>query len=66
VSCKTISKDELDKITPVIPPKVNKNTNPIHHNIIIFIFIKDPYKVAIQLKTLIPVGIAIIIVAAVK
>jgi hypothetical protein len=31
VSCKIISSDELDNTTPVIPPNVNKNTNPIHH-----------------------------------
>jgi len=28
VSCKTISIEELDKITPVNPPKVNRNTKP--------------------------------------
>jgi len=26
-----MSKEELDKTTPVIPPKANKNTKPIHH-----------------------------------
>jgi hypothetical protein len=28
-----ISMDELAKITPVIPPTVNKNTNPKAHSI---------------------------------
>jgi hypothetical protein len=28
VSCKITSIEELAKITPVIPPTVNKNTNP--------------------------------------
>jgi hypothetical protein len=29
VSCRTISKEELDKTIPVKPPTVNKNKNPI-------------------------------------
>jgi hypothetical protein len=61
-----ISIDELAKITPVKPPTVNKNTNPKDHNIGVSIEIWAPVIVAIQLKILIPVGIAIIIVAAVK
>lgn len=61
-----MSIDELAKITPVNPPTVNKNTNPRAHNIGVSIEIWDPDIVAIQLKILIPVGIAIIIVAAVK
>jgi hypothetical protein len=32
VSCKTISIEELAKITPVNPPTVNKNKNPRAHN----------------------------------
>jgi hypothetical protein len=32
VSCKTISIEELAKITPVNPPTVNKKTNPKAHN----------------------------------
>jgi len=51
---------------PVNPPKVNKNKNPITHNCTEVIFNKEPLKVEIQLKILIPVGTAIIIVAAVK
>lgn len=61
-----ISIDELAKITPVNPPIVNKNTNPRAHNIGESNLIWDPDIVAIHLKILIPVGIAIIIVAAVK
>jgi hypothetical protein len=61
-----ISMDELAKITPVRPPKVNKNTNPKDHNIGVSMDKWAPDIVAIQLKTLIPVGIAMIIVAAVK
>jgi hypothetical protein len=33
VSCKITSIDEFAKITPVIPPTVNKKTNPKDHNI---------------------------------
>jgi hypothetical protein len=45
---------------------VNKNKNPIVNNIEVVIWIEPPHIVAIQLKILIPVGTAIIIVAAVK
>jgi len=58
--------DELAKITPVNPPKVNRNTNPNDHSMGVSMDKWAPDMVAIQLKTLIPVGIAIIIVAAVK
>lgn len=48
------------------PPIVNKDINPIV-NIKGVVNLKlPPYKVAIQEKILIPVGTAIIIVAAVK
>jgi hypothetical protein len=50
----------------VTPPKENKKINPIFHSIRVFQDMKDPYKVVIHEKILIPVGIAIIIVAAVK
>jgi hypothetical protein len=56
----------LDKIIPVTPPVVNKKINPIAHNIGGVYFIFEPCKVASHLNTLIPVGTAIIIVAAVK
>lgn len=51
---------------PVSPPKVNKNTNPRAHNKGVSHCRLDPWSVAIHLKTLIPVGTAMIIVAAVK
>jgi hypothetical protein len=61
-----ISIDEFLKIMPVNPPTVNKKINPRDH-------IKGaegeswaPCSVANHLKILIPVGIAMIIVAAVK
>jgi hypothetical protein len=57
---------EFDRIIPVRPPKVNKKMNPLANNIEVFITILPPYIVAIQLKILIPVGTAMIIVAAVK
>jgi hypothetical protein len=54
------------KIIPVTPPTVNKNKNPIIQKDtgfhMIFVLIRD----ATQEKILIPVGTAIIIVAAVK
>jgi len=68
VSCKATSSLEFESTIPVNPPKVNKNKNPIVHSTG-----KDreknppaPVKVANQLKILIPVGTAIIIVAVVK
>jgi len=66
VSCKTISREELARTTPVRPPKVNKKIKPITHQIGDFWGIKELYIVLNHLKTLIPVGMAIIIVAAVK
>jgi len=45
---------------------VNKKINPIAQIIGVVNRIEPPYKVASQLKILIPVGTAIIIVAAVK
>ncbi|MDJ1305913.1 MAG: hypothetical protein MRQ09_06815 [Candidatus Midichloria sp.] len=66
MSCKIISIDELARIIPVKPPKVNRNTKPKTHNIDALKLILDPWRVANHLKILIPVGTAIIIVAAVK
>lgn len=51
---------------PVRPPIVNKNMNPIANNMGVLKKIDPSHIVAIQLKILIPVGTAIIIVAAVK
>jgi len=61
-----MSIEELAKITPVRPPIVNKKINPMAHIIGESILMCDPVVVAIHLKILIPVGIAMIIVAAVK
>jgi hypothetical protein len=57
---------ELDKMIPVKPPKVNKKIKPFANNIGVLRTIFPPNIVAIQLKILIPVGTAIIIVALVK
>jgi hypothetical protein len=61
-----MSIDEFDSTTPVSPPTVNKKTNPRDHSIGVSKDIWAPIKVANQLKTFTPVGIAIIMVAAVK
>jgi hypothetical protein len=66
VSCKIISNEELLKIIPVKPPIVKRKINPKDHNIGVSNLITPPHIVAIQLNILIPVGIAIIIVALVK
>lgn len=51
---------------PVSPPIVNRNTKPKAHKMGVSHWILDPWRVAIHLKTLIPVGTAITMVAAVK
>jgi hypothetical protein len=61
-----MSKDELDSIMPVNPPVVNRKINPKAQSIGVSYLILDPCNVANHLNTLIPVGTAIIIVAAVK
>jgi hypothetical protein len=61
-----MSRAELDKIIPVTPPVVNKKINPRVHSIGVEYIILEPCSVASHLNTLIPVGTAIIIVAAVK
>ena len=66
MSWRIISRAELDRIIPVTPPVVNRKINPIAHSIGVVYWIFVPCIVASQLKTLIPVGTAIIIVAAVK
>ena len=66
MSCKAISTPPFANITPVKPPNVNKKMKPIAHNIGVVNLIEPPYIVPNQLKILIPVGTAIIIVAAVK
>jgi len=57
---------EFERIIPVNPPKVNKNMNPLAKSMGVVNTIVPPNIVAIQLKILIPVGTAMIIVAAVK
>lgn len=66
MSCKTTSKEELDKTIPVKPPTVNKKINPKDHNMGVSHETLDIEIVASQLKILMPVGTPIIIVAAVK
>lgn len=61
-----MSRDEFDRTIPVRPPDVNRNTKPRAHTMGGEYSTLDPYMVAIQLNTLIPVGTAMIIVAAVK
>ena len=61
-----ISSPALDKITPVTPPTVNKNRNAIPNNKLTRKSSKPAQIVANQLNIFIPVGTAIIIVAAVK
>lgn len=58
--------EEFAKIIPVKPPMENKKTNPILQSKVGLSFKLDPWRVAIHLKILTPVGTAIIIVAAVK
>jgi len=66
VSRRAISKLALARITPVTPPSENKKINPIIYKVGVANQIDPPYKVAIQLKSLIEVGTAITIVAALK
>jgi hypothetical protein len=61
-----VSIEELANITPVNPPIVNRKMNPIAHRSEGFGYRRAPYKVPSHLKILIPVGIAIIMVAEVK
>lgn len=61
-----MSKEELDRTTPVKPPTVNKITNPNAHIIAGLNTNRTPCIVPSHLKTLMPVGTAIIIVAEVK
>jgi len=61
-----MSIEEFDRITPVIPPIVKRNTKPMLQYIGASFDKKDPFIVANQLKIFTPVGIAIIMVADVK
>jgi hypothetical protein len=61
-----MSNEELDKQMPVRPPIVNRKMNPRVHSMDVVYLIFEPWRVANHLNTLIPVGTAMIIVAAVK
>lgn len=61
-----MSRDELARTIPVRPPTVNRKMKPRAHSIGVSHLIDPPCKVASQLNTLTPVGMAIIIVAEVK
>lgn len=61
-----MSRDEFDRTIPVNPPTVNKKMKPKAHNIAGDHLMFPPCRVASQLNTFTPVGIAIIIVADVK
>lgn len=61
-----MSSDELARTIPVKPPIVNKKINPRAHSMGGSHLIVPPCKVASQLKTLMPVGMAMIMVADVK
>ena len=61
-----MSSEELAKTIPVNPPTVNRKMNPNAHRRGVSHLIDPPWRVASQLKTLTPVGIAMIIVADVK
>lgn len=61
-----MSKELLANTTPVRPPTVNKNRKPRTHRIAASGDEAVPWRVASHEKILIPVGIAIIIVADVK
>lgn len=61
-----MSREELDSTMPVSPPTVNRKINPRAHSIAGDHLILPPWRVANQLNTLTPVGIAMIIVADVK
>lgn len=61
-----MSNDELDSTIPVRPPTVKRKMKPRAHKSGVSHLIEPPCRVANQLNTLTPVGIAIIIVADVK
>lgn len=61
-----MSRAALARTTPVRPPIVNRKTNPRAQIIGTVRFSRVPLAVAIHLKTLMPVGMAITIVAPVK
>lgn len=66
MSWSIISREALDSIIPVRPPMVKSKINPRVQRTGVGYLMRLPWRVAIHLNTLIPVGIAIIIVAEVK
>ena len=61
-----MSSDELARTIPVRPPTVNRKMKPRAQSIGVSHLIVPPCRVASQLNTFTPVGMAIIIVADVK
>jgi hypothetical protein len=61
-----MSKEEFERTIPVRPPMVKRKINPRAQIMGVSYLIRDPWIVANHLNTLIPVGTAIIMVAAVK
>lgn len=61
-----MSREEFARTMPVKPPTVNRKIKPRAHNRGVSHLIVPPCRVASQLKTFTPVGMAIIIVAEVK
>lgn len=61
-----MSRDELASTMPVRPPTVNRKINPRAQRRGASHLIVPPWRVANQLKTFTPVGMAIIMVADVK
>lgn len=61
-----MSREELARTIPVRPPTVKRKINPRAHRRGVSHLIDPPWRVASQLNTFTPVGIAIIIVADVK
>lgn len=66
MSWSTISREELARTMPVRPPTVNRKMKPSAQRRGVSHLIEPPCRVASQLKTFTPVGMAIIIVADVK
>lgn len=61
-----MSSDELANTIPVRPPTVNRKIKPRAHSMAGDHLMFPPCRVASQLKTFTPVGIAMIMVAEVK
>jgi hypothetical protein len=62
-----MSRPPLERAIPVRPPVVKRKRKPTEKRAIGWLLsIRPPHLVALQLKILIPVGTAIILVAAVK